>query len=83
MIEQLIRIAAWISQGFNVILLGGHQNRTVSARCYLKKDRRVWGFFYKLINKIFFWQEDHCYQSYKVDYRFAKEVLEEENDKRR
>jgi len=36
--NQFIRIAAWLSQGVNVLLLGGHHDETFSARAY----RRAW-----------------------------------------
>jgi len=40
----LLRIAAWLSQGVNCILLGGHHDVTVSARLYLNRERGgKWG----------------------------------------
>jgi hypothetical protein len=73
--NQFIRIAAWLSQGVNVLLLGGHHDETVSARAY----RRAWPLRH-VINAIFFFQEDHCYQSHMWDIKWASELLESRHD---
>lgn len=71
-------VVAWLSQGINCILLGGHHDMTVSARCYveyqLNKNGR-WVDPYKAINTVFFWQDDHCFESFLEDVGFAEEVL--------
>jgi len=70
MFKQLTRIAAWLSQGFNVLLLGGHHDETVSGRAYRNRwPARRW------INAVFFWQEDHCRASHMRDIEWAKELL--------
>jgi hypothetical protein len=43
-------------------LLKGTPDETLSARSYRQRESRP--FWYKLINKIFFWQDDHCHDSY-------------------
>ena len=74
---QLARIAAWLSQGVNCILLGGHHDVTVSARAYLNRERsRVWYAAYRALNAVFFWQADHCRDSWLADVAWAKEILE-------
>jgi len=70
MINQLTRIAAWLSQGINVCLLRGHQNETVSGRAY----REGW-LVRRFINMLFWFQEDHCYKSHVRDVEWAKELL--------
>lgn len=70
----LIRIATSLSQLLNA-LLGGHPDRTVSARAYLESDRLGWHIVYRTINTVFFWQKDHCFESHLADIDFAKEVL--------
>lgn len=75
MLGWLTRVAAWLSQTANLFLLFGHHDQTVSARCYLNRHRKGWGMAYRLINRIFFWQDDHCHESYLADVRFAKEIL--------
>lgn len=73
--EYLTRAAAWISQGVNCLLLGGHHDQTVSARAYVNQHRCGWGIAYRIINVLFFWQDNHCRESHSADVEFAKEVL--------
>ena len=58
------------------VLLGGHHDQTVSARAYVHQHECGWGIAYRIINVLFFWQENHCRQSYLADVEFAKEVLD-------
>ena len=73
--EYLLRVAAWLSQGFNCIFLGGSHDQTVSARAYQNRHTPGWCIAYEVLNTIFFWQEDHCRDSYQAGVRFAKEVM--------
>lgn len=34
-----------------------------------------WSFMYTVINWIFFWQEDHCYESHLQDVEWSKEYI--------
>lgn len=44
---------------------GGMADETLSARAYRKRLKsKSWNSFGKVINRIFFWQENHCYESY-------------------
>ena len=74
--EQLRRIFAWLSQGLNVTLLLGSEDMTVSARCWVNRDKRGWRTAYKVINVLFFWQHDHCLLSFCYDAAHAAEVVE-------
>ena len=71
----LVAFAAWLSQGLN-LLLGGHHDMTLSARCYLNRNRPGWRTAYRLINRLFFWQADHCKISFQSDVRYAEQVLQ-------
>lgn len=75
-LEQLSRVAAWFSQGANCIFLAGHQNRTVSSRAHAESygGSENWRLAKSLIDKLFFWQDEHCYQSYMRDIRWAEDV---------
>lgn len=74
--QYLLRVLAWLSQGVNCILLGGHHDVTVSARAYLNRERsRVWCAAYRALNAVFFWQDDHCRDSWLADVAWAEEVL--------
>ena len=74
--RRLTRIAAWLSQGVNTVFLGGHQNRTVSARAHLAASRgsRIGQAARCAINAAFFWQADHCRTSFLRDVEFAREL---------
>ena len=69
-------IAAWLSQGLNKVFLNGSPDMTVSARCYINRERPGWRIAYRVINRVFFWQEDHCRASYETDLAFAKTILQ-------
>ncbi|MFC7460745.1 hypothetical protein [Hydrogenophaga defluvii] len=68
-------ILEWFSQGLNTVFLAGNPNMTVSARCWVNRERSGWSRAYHAINRVFFWQADHCRQSYEDDLRFARSVL--------
>ena len=54
-------------------LLGGNPNITISASAYLNRHKRPW--LYRAINRLFFWQEDHCRDSWVNDIVFARRAL--------
>ena len=60
------------SQWLNA-LLGGNPNITISASAYLNRHKRPW--VYKAINRLFFWQEDHCRDSWVSDIVFARKAM--------
>lgn len=68
-------IATWLSQGINYALLSGSPDMTVSARCFINRDQPRWRTGYKIINRIFFWQDDHCKASFRSDVVYALTVL--------
>lgn len=75
MTDWLLRIAAWLSQGINCVLLGGSPDMTVSSRCHYNRHKRGWNAARLTINTIFFFQEDHCRTSYQSDVAFATRIL--------
>lgn len=59
------RLAIATDQWFNVALANGWPDETLSARAWrLREASRTWGVIRGLIDGIFFWQRDHCYESY-------------------
>jgi len=70
----LHRLAALCSQAINAIFLFGHHDMTVSARAYINRHGRVWGCVYRGINRLFFWQFDHCMESFISDVEYADQV---------
>lgn len=76
---QALRMFAWASQTVNVWLLLGHHDQTVSSRCYLNRNKPIWSKAYKIINALFFWQENHCRSSFEADVAFAEEIMSLKN----
>jgi len=81
MLNYFINIATSISQFGNTIL-GGNPDMTISARAYLNKENPKWWVVYATMNKVFFWQDNHCYESHLDDIKFAKEILESLKNKK-
>lgn len=63
-----------ISQSFNALVLGGNPDETVSARCH-REGREGWENF---LNRLFFWEPNHCETSHKRDQKFARMILFDE-----
>lgn len=58
------QLAIAVDQLFNA-LLAGYADETLSSRAYrCQFDKRRWKIVRILIDGIFFWQEEHCRQSY-------------------
>ena len=84
MLDWLLRVSALGSQAINMFVLGifsywiglPHQNQTVSARCYENRNQhKFWNHAYRSINKIFWFQDDHCYRSFLNDQIWATELV--------
>lgn len=46
-------------------LLGGWADETLSARIYRNTNKSWWwNTLHKVVDTIFFWQDNHCYVSY-------------------
>jgi hypothetical protein len=64
------------SQWFNVVLLFGHPNESISGRSH----REDW-WLKKLVNAMLFWQVDHCKSAYNNDVKWAKAYIEQDSNK--
>lgn len=62
------------SQWLNVVFLFGHSNESISGRCY----REPWPLAMSLVNKMFFWQVNHCKSAYTNDLKWAEAYIETE-----
>ncbi len=60
----VIQFLIAIDQAFNVIFGSGWADETISAYAYRKGGWRP-----KVINAIFFWQENHCRESFYSELR--------------
>ena len=79
MINWFTRGLAWLSQGFNWLFLNGNHDQTVSARCYVNRDKSPWKCLYITLNTIVFWQDNHCKSSFDRDVDFALEIIQYQN----
>lgn len=70
-------VASWLSQGLNAVFLNGNPDMTLSSRCYLNRDKKNWNRARKVINALFFWQENHCKASFQSDRDNALDLLSE------
>ena len=57
-------VAIAIDQLLNA-LAGGMPDETLSSVCYRRRHQhKFFWFCHELINLIFFWQDEHCYNAY-------------------
>lgn len=74
LISDLVSIA---SRGINAVFFNGSTAQTLSARSYLDgRESRFWAGMGKLINAIFFWQENHVKTAWEQEVERARYVLQ-------
>lgn len=74
MISNFIEVT---SRWLNVVFLQGNVNESISARSYRLRDTsKAWYTSYKVINKIFFWQNNHCRGAFNNRRREMQEFLD-------
>lgn len=74
LVSDLISIA---SRGLNAVIFYGSTAQTLSARSYLDgRDSRFWAGMGKLINALFFWQENHVKAAWESEVERARYVLQ-------
>lgn len=61
-----------VSRFINAAFFGGSTHQTTSARAYVEG----WAVRRKIINGLFFWQDDHCKLSWEMEVAEAKRTLE-------
>lgn len=54
-------------------LLGGHPKESISARSW----REPWPRVVAVINRVFFWQGNHCQQAYESSVHWARQHLDQ------
>jgi hypothetical protein len=74
--SRLWKVGDALSQLANVALMPNHKqtnaNESISGRAY----RQQWR-IQKVINLLFFWQENHCKNAYELDLGRARASLDE------
>ena len=67
---RLFQLALGLDQFLNVfisLVIGdGWADEAFSSRCWRMKDKG-WSWQYKAVNKLFFWQHNHCESSYESE----------------
>jgi len=64
------RVLIAVDQLLNVVFLNGQEDHTISGRVGFKAHttgKRRWRYTEKVINAIFFFDENHCYNSIEWD----------------
>jgi hypothetical protein len=69
-LTRLIRIGDALSQLCNVIFLNGHPNESLSGRAWRTKS--VW---YKVIDKMLWFDKNHCETAFYNDVKYARGLL--------
>ena len=63
----ILNILIAFDQFVNVLFLG-QPDETISSRAWRCKDANsFWKVMHSLINKLFFFQKDHCYKAYLAE----------------
>ena len=63
----ILNILIAFDQFVNVLFLG-QPDETISSRAWRCKDANsFWGVMHSLINKLFFFQKDHCHKAYLAE----------------
>ena len=66
--EMLVSLA---SRFINAAFLGGSTYQTTSARSHIEP----WPRAKRIINALFFWQDDHCLLSFEKDLERARQTI--------
>lgn len=76
--SRLHRFAAWLSQGANLLLFNGSPDETISGRAWRQGQLQGypgWAIARRVIDRLFFWDPDHCKNSHQQDVNFATTIL--------
>jgi len=66
--EIVAGIAHTSSATWNTARYGGDMYTSTSARAHMERHKPEWAKRREFINRVFFWQEDHCKQAWQADY---------------
>ena len=77
MLTRLIKVGDATSQMFNVALFNGHPNESMSGRAWRTQSK-----WHKVIDAIFFFDQNHCKVAFENDIAYAKELVKFYSDRR-
>jgi len=75
----LNNFAVHTSQFINSQFLLGHPNETVSARAWRNRHKRLGAIAVAILDRVFFWEDNHCMNSHVEDLLFAKSLMKDDN----
>lgn len=74
--EAVYFLFSLLSRVVNAAFFKGSMQQTISARTYvLSHDNPKWERRRKIIDTIFFWEEDHCRKSWWAEVNRARKTL--------
>jgi hypothetical protein len=75
---RLARLGSVASQFVNVLLFNGHPDESCSGRAHRQGTiggKTRWLLYVAVINRVFFWEADHCAAAHREDIAFAHAIL--------
>jgi superfamily II DNA helicase RecQ len=73
MSKYLLNVLVSLSQVLNALLYGDPK-MTLSARCFVQQDEFVFGILRRVIDALFWFDENHCYSSWRRDIEFCQQL---------
>lgn len=64
-------LVSLVSRFINAAVFGGSTHQTLSARAYIEP----WPRLHRIINAVFFWQDDHCRWAWENEVEEARKTL--------
>lgn len=71
MLNWLLKLCTLSSQIINALVFNGNVDETISGRVYRERRYQI----EKIINGIFWFDEDHCKKSHDKDIDFAEFIM--------
>jgi len=73
--SRLVKIGDALSQLANVALMPRHAETTANESISGRAHRQNWRKLRRVINALFFWQDDHCKAAYDADLERARALV--------
>ena len=62
-----LQVGISLDQFINATFLAGWGDETLSSHTHRKQEVQPYRTLRKILNKLFFWQEDHCREAYESE----------------
>lgn len=67
-VSYFLRVLLAIDQLINVVVCNGQPDETMSSAAYrMERDGRFWGFMRPVIDRLFWFQPNHCHCAYQAE----------------